>query len=79
MKTVDLANAKDRDTEIAMVFSVEPEVLHKILMTDGEEELDKAISSFITEEYDASYDNLFATIRDFVMIRQAQIEATGQK
>jgi len=79
MKTVGPANAKDRDTEIAMVFSVEPEVLHKILMTDGEEELDKAISSFITEEYDASYDNLFATIRDLVMIRQAQIEATGQK
>ena len=79
MKTVGPANAKSGDTEIAMVFSVEPEVLHKILMTDGEEELDKAISSFITEEYDASYDNLFATIRDFVMIRQAQIEATGQK
>ena len=79
MKTVGPANAKSGDTEIAMVFSVDPKFLHKVLMAGGEEGLDEAISSFITEEYDASYDNLFATIRDLVMIRQAQIEATGQK
>ena len=79
MKTVGPANAKSGDTEIAMVFSVEPEVLHKILAISGEEGLDGAISSFITEEYNASYDNLFATIKDLVMIRQTQIEATGQK
>ena len=79
MKTVGPANAKSGDTEIAMVFSVEPEVLHKILMASGEEGLDLAISEFIQEEIDVSRAHLFMSIRDLVMIRQAQIEATGQK
>ena len=79
MKTVGPANAKSGDTEIAMVFSVEPEVLHKILMVSGEEGLDLAISEFIQEEIDISRAHLFMSIRDLVMIRQAQIEATGQK
>ena len=78
MKTVGPANAKSGDTEIAMVFSVEPEVLHKILMVSGEEGLDLAISEFIQEEIDVSRAHLFMSIRDLVIIRQTQLEATSQ-
>ena len=77
MKTVGPAKAKDGNTKVAMVFSVEPEVLHKILMADGEEGLNLAISEFIQKEIDVSRVHLFISIRELVMTRQAQIEATG--
>ena len=79
MKTVGPANAKSGETEIALVFSVDPKFLHKILMASGKDGLGEAISLLISNQYAATRENLIIAIRDLVMIRQAQIEATGQK
>ena len=78
MKTIGPARAADGETEVAMVFSVDPKTLHKTLMTNGEDDLCKAINYLIKEEYNCSYEGLFTVIRDLVMIKQSQIEATGQ-
>ncbi|KKL24714.1 hypothetical protein LCGC14_2412540 [marine sediment metagenome] len=64
MKTVGPANAKSGETEIAMVFSVDPKALHKALMAGGEDGLGEAISSFISKEYEATWNSLFKTIQD---------------
>ncbi|KKK88675.1 hypothetical protein LCGC14_2740750, partial [marine sediment metagenome] len=50
----------------------------KILMAGGEEGLELAISEFIQEEIDVSRAHLFMSIRDLVIIRQTQLEATSQ-
>ena len=78
MKTIGPMTAHDGNTEIAVIFSIDPQKFHKNLMAGGEESLDTAIYNFIVEEYENARGSLFKTIRDFVVIRQTQLEATSQ-
>lgn len=78
MKTVGPMNAKQPgDTEIALIFSIDPKELHKVLMAGDEKSLDQAITEFMTREIENSSDALFEAIKELVMIRQASIAATG--
>ena len=70
--------AHSGNTEISVVFSVDPQKLHKNLMAGGEGALDIAIYDFIVEEFENARGSLFKTIRDLVMIRQTQLEATSR-
>lgn len=78
MKTIGPINAQSGNTEISVVFSVDPQKLHKILMAGGEDGLDTAIYNFIVEEYENIRGPLFRAIKDLVLIRQTQLEATSQ-
>ncbi len=78
MKTIGPMTAQVGNTEIAVVFSVDPQKFHKILMAGGEDGLDEAINKYITEEIVAIRGLLFTDIRDLVIIRQTQLEATSR-
>ncbi len=78
MKTIGPMNAQSGNTEISVVFSVDTQKLHAILMAGDIFSLNNAINDFISEELGLSHDALFTSIRDFVLIRQAQLEATSR-
>ncbi len=78
MKTIGPRAAHDGNTEISVIFSVDPQKLHKILMAGGEDALDTAVYNFIVEEYENTRGSLFNTIKDLVIIRQTQLEATSR-
>ena len=78
MKTIGPMNAQDGNTEIAMVFSINAKKFHAILKFGGNNILYEAINDFINDEFKNSQLILTEAIRDLVLIRQAQLEATSQ-
>ncbi len=75
MKITKSMNGK---AEFSVLVSANAVELHEIFMDGGEGALNLAIYNSITEEFENARDPLFKAIQEFVMIRQAQLEATSK-